>query len=334
MQDWNMQLIELIRRPDWGELMQSITLLGSDECFFLLIALTYWCFKPAHGLRIACGLFISGGICETLRQVFQGPRPYWVYPELSLSDAGKVAIEKGFGMPSGHSQQSVVVWGRVMTLFEWPWLWLCLGGIILLIGLSRIYLAVHFPYQVLSGWTIGLIMLLLLIRLEKPVTRWFTSFSPGRRITCLWLVSFIIPATTLFMQWIHQWTIPSMEWMSNAQSVHPGGIPIAPFRLHIAINNAAMLFGFCAGASMLWEQKQFYQIEGIASKICMSAAGLCGLSLIWYGGGDLIPSSHYVAPYYLGIYIRGLIAALWMFWLWPTLWHRFCGRMNAVSRQT
>ena len=57
-----------------------------------------------------------------------------------------------------------------------------------------------------------------------------------------------------------------MERMINAQSVHPEGVPIAPFKLHITINNAAMLFDFCAGASMLWEQQQLHAIEGIASK--------------------------------------------------------------------
>ncbi|WP_461537817.1 phosphatase PAP2 family protein [Spongorhabdus nitratireducens] len=332
MQDWNLQLIELVRRPDWGDLMHHITLLGSDECYFMLIALTYWCFHPAHGLRIACGLFISGGICETLRQVFQGPRPYWVHPDLSLSsDFGAVAVEKGFGMPSGHSQQAVVVWGRVMTLLRCPWLWVLLGIAIFLIGLSRIYLGVHYPYQVLSGWTIGLTILVLLICLEKPVVRWFMSCPQGRRIAWFWLLSLIIPATTLAVQWFHQWSLPDPGWAENARSVHPGGIPIAPFRLHIAVNDAAMLFGFCAGASLLWEQRLFHPVEGIMPKLCMSLIGLGGLSLIWYGGADFIPSSTEVIPYYSGLYIRGLIASLWMFWIWPTLWRRIYGRLSPVQ---
>jgi len=71
--------------------------------------------------------------------------------------------------PSGHSTGSMVFYGTLLLLvpilFKQPfWQWclrILLGLLILLIGISRIYVGVHFPSDVLGGFCVGLSWLLL-----------------------------------------------------------------------------------------------------------------------------------------------------------------------------
>lgn len=79
-----------------------------------------------------------------------------VRPELWVS----LLPETTFSFPSGHAMQSMAVVVGLVALtwhgrYRWPVL--LLGGcFVFLVGLSRIYLGVHFPSDILAGWTAAL----------------------------------------------------------------------------------------------------------------------------------------------------------------------------------
>lgn len=78
-----------------------------------------------------------------------------VRPELWLS----LSPETTFSFPSGHAMGSITL-GLALILLLWPsrWRWLVLAGaslFVLAVGLSRIYLGVHYPSDILAGWTAG-----------------------------------------------------------------------------------------------------------------------------------------------------------------------------------
>lgn len=81
----------------------------------------------------------------------------------------------GYSFPSGHSMGSLIFYGFMIYLVirtrQAPWLqWVSVFGLsllIILIGISRIYLSAHFPSDVLAGYIAGTIWLLLsLVALE------------------------------------------------------------------------------------------------------------------------------------------------------------------------
>jgi undecaprenyl-diphosphatase len=89
-----------------------------------------------------------------------------------------VLLERGFSFPSGHSLLSMVAYGVLGVLVMRSRLPLgvrrgveaVLAVVILLVGLSRVWLGVHYPTDVLAGWTAGAVIVLVYARLTRSVS--------------------------------------------------------------------------------------------------------------------------------------------------------------------
>lgn len=115
---------------------------------------------------------ISGEVIkELLKFLIHRPRP-----DISFS----LISENGYAFPSGHAVMSVIFYGAIVYFIYK----LCkktrqkiilltgLATLIILIGLSRIYLGVHWASDIVGGWLIGLSILAFFIavfeRLKRP----------------------------------------------------------------------------------------------------------------------------------------------------------------------
>ena len=116
---------------------------------------------------IAVNAIISGICILSLKLIFQRVRPS--LPHLVFAG--------GYSFPSGHSMGTFMIFGSIIILLQYYmpnsiWKLLCqgiLGLLIFLIGLSRIYLGVHFPTDVLAGFILayGILNLTAYIFLAK-----------------------------------------------------------------------------------------------------------------------------------------------------------------------
>jgi membrane-associated phospholipid phosphatase len=70
------------------------------------------------------------------------------------------APELDYGFPSGHAMSSMTLVAVLVILTwgsRWCWLVLIAGGVfVLAIGWTRLYLGVHFPSDILAGWTVSI----------------------------------------------------------------------------------------------------------------------------------------------------------------------------------
>ncbi len=101
-------------------------------------------------LLTMCAWPLANLITDIFKRTWPYPRPYQIMPEIDLY-TGAMASN---GTASGHSANTaaiafVFVWG--LRAWGLPWVFIAVFT-----GLSRIYLGVHYPSQVLLGWTVGL----------------------------------------------------------------------------------------------------------------------------------------------------------------------------------
>lgn len=90
---------------------------------------------------------------------------------------------KGFSFPSGHALMSVTFYGLLIVIVwefvKAPWLrWLLsilLALLILIIGFSRVYLRVHYASDVVAGFSVGLVWLILSIWALSGVEKYYAS---------------------------------------------------------------------------------------------------------------------------------------------------------------
>jgi undecaprenyl-diphosphatase len=151
----------LPRGPRWlVEAGRDITALGSPTIVVLMITAVagYLALKRQfNSLIFAIVAASSGGLFTTLlKRHFERPRPAF----------GDELFAKPLtsSFPSGHSMLSAVVYlllGAMLAKSEprWPVKLYFVGTAIVLtglVGMSRVYLGVHYPSDVLAGWTAGL----------------------------------------------------------------------------------------------------------------------------------------------------------------------------------
>jgi len=153
---------------------KAFTFMGDQPFFMLLLPLVYWCLNRRIGARLTM-LFLFSAYLNTVVKVFAAqPRPYQVDPRVvPLYKAG------GGGFPSGHTQNAVVVWGYLANHFRSAGPWVVAGCLMLMIPLSRLYLGVHFPTDLLGGYLLGAALLLLYLRLEPIAEAWLAQKGLG-----------------------------------------------------------------------------------------------------------------------------------------------------------
>jgi undecaprenyl-diphosphatase len=146
--------------PRWlFEMMRDITSLGGATIVFLitLFVFGYLIMKKQYSmLFLVLAAVIGGALIDLeLKEIFSRIRPQ-IVPSLIM--------ERSYGFPSGHSMMSAVIYLSLASLIarlQKRWrekIYIIAVAVLLsfMIGISRIYLGVHYPTDVFGGWSLGL----------------------------------------------------------------------------------------------------------------------------------------------------------------------------------
>lgn len=166
--------IQSVRTPALDDAVAYFTLFGSTPGVIIAIALTAgWAALRGQRTLALCTLAVGGAdelAYPILKLIFQRDRPL---------DLATVFLPTTFSFPSGHATASVAVYGFIAFAFArlHPRLRVPLAIVAplfaLALGLSRPYLGVHWPTDILAGFALGTLILVGGIRLvhSRPDVR-------------------------------------------------------------------------------------------------------------------------------------------------------------------
>lgn len=179
-----------------ADLGRFFTFLGNQEFYLLLFPFLLWCVEWVIGVRLTILYLLSVVVNTDIKNIIEQPRPYTLSPGINpLEPDAPYVYGEGFGMPSGHAQWSVTVWGMLATWMRRPWFWGLALFMVLAIGISRMLLGVHFPTQILAGWGVGVVVVAQYVLFTLPVEKWLKQLTMGQQL----VLAAAIPLILLFI---------------------------------------------------------------------------------------------------------------------------------------
>lgn len=266
--------------------MRFFTFLGDEEFYLFIMPAIFWSFDSRLGFRLGMLLMLSNGINGSIKLLFHSPRPFWVSDRVIA-----YVHETSFGVPSGHSQHAVVMWGYLATLVKKAWHKWLLILVFVFVGLSRIYLGAHFILDVLVGWLIGGILLFLFIFLEKKFSDQISSWSDNKKIGAAVFVSFFLIVLAVLMVQVNiNWQLSPL-YQENINRVFEGE-SINPFALDGVITASAAWLGIVVGVVLISRTIPLGRITcSNTNKIFRFIIGLIGVMILWAGLRLIFPDN-------------------------------------------
>jgi membrane-associated phospholipid phosphatase len=186
------QWVQSFRSPILDPIFAITFYIGSEDFYFLLLPLVFWCLNKALGIRLGGLLVISKFLNFSFKDLFAQPRPYQVDDKLYAPFK-----TGGYGIPSGHAQDTVTMWGYIATQLKTRAWWSLAIFLALFVGVGRLYTGDHFPQDVLVGWTFGILIVAAYAWLQPRAGQWLNKQSMPMQIA----LAIVIPLLLAALHW-------------------------------------------------------------------------------------------------------------------------------------
>jgi hypothetical protein len=149
-------------------IVKIITHIGGAKIVLVLTVVAIILIKGLKNkLFLLTGIVGTAGLNVVLKHIIQRERP----------NINRLIPEKGYSFPSGHSMMSMAFYGMLIflifkyvknTALKWT-LIVILTILLSTIGITRIYLGVHYPSDVIGGFLVSLTYLFILTEIYNKV---------------------------------------------------------------------------------------------------------------------------------------------------------------------
>lgn len=240
--------LESIRNDFLNVFFITVTMMAENLFLILFLAILYWLFSKKKAKKLAWFMLFNGVANGIIKDIVKMPRPF----DKGVVKPLRIETATGSSFPSGHTQTATSFWMGSMLLLKTK-ASVILGTImILLTAVSRMYLGVHWPMDVLGGIGFGVIFTYFAAQLigeEGNFTKWHVIGS-----TIVALLMLIL-------------------------DVQPD-----------LYKTAACIWGLCLGGYLEQNYIQFEVSGTKRQQIWKIIIGISGLLIIYIGISKLLPS--------------------------------------------
>lgn len=289
--------LEKLRIPVLNEFMLLITQLGEETAFLAVALLVFWCVDKRKGYYIMAVGFIGTMLNQFLKLLFRVPRPWVLDPNFTILEQAREAAT-GYSFPSGHTQMAVGTFGSMACTTKNKWIkGLCIAAAVL-VPVSRMYIGVHTPADVLVSVVLALVLIIVL----KPVA---TTNQVREMKVVLSIMLLMAVGLLLFTQ--------CLPWEN-----------VDAHNLESGIKNAYTMIGSLTGVAIVYvAEKKYVNFETKAVWWAQILKAVLGFAVVLLVKEGLRAPLEAVLPVYPARAVRYFLIVVAAGFLWPMTFQYF-----------
>ncbi len=291
-----LHFLEKIRFPLLDELMLLVTHLGEETAFLVIALIVFWCVDKYQGYYVL-GVGLLGNMAnQFLKITCRISRPWLRDETLNTLEEAKPEAD-GYSFPSGHSQTAVGYLGCIAATQKNKILRAVCIAFMILVPLSRMYVGVHTPADVLVGSGMALVMIFAL----KPLLL-------GNHKSIPWFFGAMLALNIGYLLYVHLYSFPADLELHNYES---------------AMKNGYTFLGCFSGMLVVYladEKKFHFRTDAIWwAQILKAVLGLVAVLIVKEGTRSLLEAILPVMParavrYFLIVIVAGILWPLTFEW--------------------
>ena len=243
--------------------------------------------------------FVGTMLSSVLKLICRIPRPWVLDENFTILEEAREAAS-GYSFPSGHSQTAVGTFGSLVCIAKKTWLKAVFAAIAILVPISRMYVGVHTPWDVLAGSAISLV---LIMNLRSVV------FRMGDR-AMKFLIAGMLFLSIGFLLYVELFPFPAEMDSTNITS---------------GVKNAYTMIGCVTGIAIVYTaEKKFVNFTTEAIWWAQILKVVLGVGLVLLVKEGLrAPLEMVFAGHMAARAVRYFLVVLAAGFFWPMTFHRF-----------
>jgi len=175
---WEVSLMEWLQGHISGagiSIISLFSMFGEELLLILIVGFVYWCYDKKMGRTMGLSAIMGLGWNTMAKNIALRRRPYFDHESIRIlrvvdkeADIYDISAQ-GYSFPSGHSTNAATVFGSLALNQRKRWAAVVAIVIPLLTGISRFVVGAHYPTDVLAGWLLGIISVLIVRLLQNRV---------------------------------------------------------------------------------------------------------------------------------------------------------------------
>lgn len=252
---------------------RAISYLGEITVLLPLLCIVYWCINKQFAFKALLSYFISGSLVQGAKIVFRIPRPWVLNTDFTPVGSG-IETATGYSFPSGHTQSASSVYLSFSNSIKKKWFSILSYTTVLLIMLSRMYLGVHTPKDVIVSFAVSIIVIKLIDYVLANI-----SFPRTNKLALLIIVVTYCVGVCAYSYLLIKWNLSTLELVSDSIAFCGG---LIAFSFGTYIENRYIKF----------DTRCFSFIMQIV-KIIIGIGGILGIKILFstYIGNELISNT-------------------------------------------